>query len=692
MGLLMIATIQQNDTIIGFRVLDTNAKDGSAEAIKDVPINSLKKAMSSGLVKIDNLEVHNGEIIGSNGDISRYTILNRDGTLLETRHAIVVINQLQNVGYTIVGYKGQTSKIRTEELLAEAKRYGGIANGKIVTKDNITYVSSISGSYELVELRINNDKRTAVTFISTKKDNTIVAKGAEEDAKYTISESDVFKALNPKQREALKDYYIWYTVEAYKGLAKNIKLNVSATKAEALAKIRGETEWRFAGVWDMGFKGGGKCTMGHPLRYVYYAAPESDLKGRDSYIAFGKDCSAEFFEISKEDMDKLIATANKMSEEVGWVCDRITNKEEDKEKTKLSLMYDILNKLTDVDTKRLLGENIAAAVINFRALNIPFTESLVTEISKKITKNTVEFYSTVFPECSIGIRSLYSVKYKAAFMYRMEEYLNFIADNKIQGKFAYDPHDENRSRKDVGKYNKQTRSERSTKMYYMRSGIGGLNFTFKELEENLQTVAKAVMFNIKFEKAVPEVADSNDAFTYMQNKVLDYISNVNKVNDTRKAVLYNTMSLSHRNLSRYGTGQMGVDSQSGRVLASSSAELKRAFCSSSLEYFDNLLDGFVKYLRNTDKVDKADKADEVAVTTANRGVKETIETKPIQKEVDKEDKMEYLKSLLSKGGYNESDYGIQVAKDILKRKIPFNKLSDKQKWRIEATIKALSKN
>lgn len=52
---------------------------------------------------------------------------------------ILVINQISNLGYTVLNYKGELRKVAIDKLLDEIKVVG-IANGAIVYKPEITWI------------------------------------------------------------------------------------------------------------------------------------------------------------------------------------------------------------------------------------------------------------------------------------------------------------------------------------------------------------------------------------------------------------------------------------------------------------------------------------------------------------------------------------------------------------------------
>lgn len=141
MALFMIATIHDNNEMIGVRLLDTNSKQ-----IKDVPIREVITAIEKGIT-IQNIDVEQGQLVGTNGSIDRLPLVINGR--LEGKSPLIILNQIGNSGYTVSDFKGQIKRLRNRDVIEYAKEHG-IANGKIVQKGGNYYISSIIGSYEVM--------------------------------------------------------------------------------------------------------------------------------------------------------------------------------------------------------------------------------------------------------------------------------------------------------------------------------------------------------------------------------------------------------------------------------------------------------------------------------------------------------------------------------------------------------------
>lgn len=90
------------------------------------------------------------------------------------------------------------------------------------------------------------------------------------------------------------------------------------------------TKWYYNGCYDTGFFGGGRCSNGHKLRYVYEA-----INDNGDIIQFGEKCIAEFFNVSnyiiKSLKDGLVETSKLIKEVVKMVNENKNNSKEYKE-------------------------------------------------------------------------------------------------------------------------------------------------------------------------------------------------------------------------------------------------------------------------------------------------------------------------------------------------------------------------
>lgn len=140
MRLIAIAAIlgQELNIVTGFRLLDRYT-----EEIQDIQEYKLKEEMRINPLLVENLEFK-GNIVGVNGSIDRLPKI-RNGNIFG-ESPLIILNQIENTGYTVSDYKGQIVKLTTEDTIKYAKNHG-IANGKIVKRGDKEFISAISGEY-----------------------------------------------------------------------------------------------------------------------------------------------------------------------------------------------------------------------------------------------------------------------------------------------------------------------------------------------------------------------------------------------------------------------------------------------------------------------------------------------------------------------------------------------------------------
>lgn len=145
MGIFMIATIKKQNNLVGIRLFDSKS-----EKVMDVPLANAIKVISSG-TKVENVEVVNGELKGTNGSIDRYCSV---GDEVKDAGSITIVNRIEDIGFKIVDYKGEVKKVKATDLIKVcAAGKLKLANGKILeTTDGNKFISSISGNFEVEEM------------------------------------------------------------------------------------------------------------------------------------------------------------------------------------------------------------------------------------------------------------------------------------------------------------------------------------------------------------------------------------------------------------------------------------------------------------------------------------------------------------------------------------------------------------
>lgn len=297
--------------------------------------------------------------------------------------------------------------------------------------------------------------------------------------------------MNNTQRSVLKKYYTWYTVDVYKGLAKNTRLNLAPGKAEKLAQLRGIDKWQFAGVNDSFLEGNykAKCELGHNLRYEYFAIPEESADGANARvkdwrvhgyngfrttrgqqdnlrdrgaIVFGETCAGDFFNIAPEDMKKLVKTRKTMSDEIELMANIITNNETLTYVKKCTFLYESLKALgSGENIVKVFGDKVGSTLIAFMQASLPFPKSLVILAGDEVRKDMSKFFSNVYSGYKDTIKRIL-LSNKGEPLHNIKDVFEYIANYSIEGAYQYNPlTDKESTRRDIGAYNKDTRAHRT---------------------------------------------------------------------------------------------------------------------------------------------------------------------------------------------------------------------------------------
>lgn len=528
MKVFIIAQIMDNKKVVGYRLLDVEDHN----KIKDCNIQTIKKVLSTSKDEslIKNAALVNGEIVGTNGQLSRYPKITTRGQLVNVNESpLIVINKIENLGYTVSDFKGTVIKMKTSDVVNYAKNQG-IANGKVVVQDNVEYISSISDTYEQIKIapsKVGAGSRVNIN-IPMGGDSREIAKHTKNEINTELQYNDVFSAMSKEQRDVLTQYYTWYTVDVYKSLAKNVRLSLSPGKAEKLAQLRGIDKWQFAGINDSYLEGrlDAKCELGHNLRYEYFAIPEEladgtqakvrdwggwafrttkgaqdDLRDRGA-IVFGETCAGDFFNIAPEDMKKLVKTRKIMSDEIELTAGVITNKLEQTQELKYKFLRECLRAMGSGDAVvKVFGKKVGYTLLAFEKANIPYTKSLVILAGDQIRKDRKTFFKSVLKSCdNIVDIVLDANENDSEALNLIRDLLVYITDFTIEGDYKYDPiNDTEKSRRDIGAYNKETRQNRD---YTLRRLFAGTLLKEKDFEslEKITSLLKMAEEAIKVSK------------------------------------------------------------------------------------------------------------------------------------------------------------------------------------------------
>lgn len=242
----------------------------------------------------------------------------------------------------------------------------------------------------------------------------------EDDEEYDEVESTVSKLydqLNPDQIKMLKKYYLWYSqrvfAEGKKDPTMGMKLqkNIIRKKGDLNNLRNSGGLWHYAGFVDMGYRGAGYCTLGHPLRYMHLAwdVTTSDIDtaffGEDynddfedainsnNCIVFGIKCVADFFEVDAECIQALQRAQRESLKDMAIMYQYYEEGNVQEVSDSFKLLDEIMRVLRVNDGKKMLLDKNAETTIpfsltsfytQFRDLGMIPPKSLVQEIRDKL--------------------------------------------------------------------------------------------------------------------------------------------------------------------------------------------------------------------------------------------------------------------------------------------------------------------
>lgn len=242
-----------------------------------------------------------------------------------------------------------------------------------------------------------------------------------DDEEGSVEESTVsklYKCLNEEQIKMLKRYYLWYSNRIFKEGVKDPTLgmkdkNALKRKQADLNSLRNTGGlWHYAGFIDMGYRGAGSCTLGHPLRYMHLAwdVEVSDIEtaffGEDysdsfekaisssNCIIFGIKCISDFFEVNKDCVRALQAAQRDSLKDMSLMYEHYNSNTVDEVLAKFKVMDEIMAKvsyhdvrmkmITKDEDKFILPFALSQFYMQFRKVNMIPPKSLVQEIRDKM--------------------------------------------------------------------------------------------------------------------------------------------------------------------------------------------------------------------------------------------------------------------------------------------------------------------
>lgn len=157
MSSIAIANIvDDKNKSIGIRVLHLDTNEN-----RDIQNRELKKALKFNQYSIDNIELQDGKIVGTNGSLDRLTKVCNNNIVGE--QTIVIVYNTGRGKYLVANYQGNLAYVTEKDLIKFGKQ-GSIANGTVVDNNGTEYLRAIKGSFKLPKVKGANGKYVGETI------------------------------------------------------------------------------------------------------------------------------------------------------------------------------------------------------------------------------------------------------------------------------------------------------------------------------------------------------------------------------------------------------------------------------------------------------------------------------------------------------------------------------------------------
>lgn len=258
----------------------------------------------------------------------------------------------------------------------------------------------------------DNDEDDYPDFEDDSEDDVVYYDDIEDDEDASTV-AKLYSYLTPEQIKTLKRYYLWFSqrifTDAQKDPTLGMKSQIALQRKKAdLDQLRNTGGmWHYAGFVDMGYKGAGFCTLGHPLRYLHLAwdVTVSDIEtaffgenydddfeaaiNSNNCIVFGIKCISDFFEVDKECMKALQKAQRDSLKDMALMYGYYESNKVDEINATFTMMDEVLERIKIKDTKGLLIDANYKPLVplglqnfysQFRSLGMIPPKSMIQEI------------------------------------------------------------------------------------------------------------------------------------------------------------------------------------------------------------------------------------------------------------------------------------------------------------------------
>lgn len=184
----------------------------------------------------------------------------------------------------------------------------------------------------------------------------------------------IYECMNFNQRDAVKKYFRWASKKLFYKLCKNTALKVNPDKTKTLSNIMGSVQdWIYDGCEDTGYRGGGRCALGHLLRYKHFAVSPST----GALLTFGVNCASDFFIIEADRLRMLVRVQTVILEEIKKILFiGITGKHAEYRKRFYGDLIEVAETM-EVHQQSAFGKDWDYFMADFIKCSLPLTDSMI---------------------------------------------------------------------------------------------------------------------------------------------------------------------------------------------------------------------------------------------------------------------------------------------------------------------------
>lgn len=270
---------------------------------------------------------------------------------------------------------------------------------------------------------IYGEDDTGQEVVAEEDDGLYDIYGADDEG--SIDETKVaklYRLLSDDQITILRRYYLWYSQRLFEGArgsglnTRFSNVNAANRKKEALDKLRGDKDFRYAGFLDTGsIDAGYCCSLGHRVRYMHLAwnvkAGDIDIAffgqmynddfqaaypdywnviNSPECLVFGINCIGDFFDVDEECLNQLKQAQRQSLKDMAEMYDIMSANNAQSLvgiKDSFKLMDEVMKTISVLDLKRKMMKQTPIMPLmvsffykQFRDADILPPKSLVQEV------------------------------------------------------------------------------------------------------------------------------------------------------------------------------------------------------------------------------------------------------------------------------------------------------------------------